>query len=494
VVYTFVPGNLTELLLAFDVLPVLPGDQRAAVGHAQALGRLHQRGREARALRGRLHLRQVRHRHAEVRATSARPAERCPSPTLLLLSYTGCFTFLKWFELLRRSTDCPVAMLHVPYQGDGVITEGDARLRGRPAQARGHPGAGADHRQAPTTRTAAHAARARRAPRTTWSGCSSRPSTSRRRSTPTSAASTTSGRSSPRSAAPRRRSTTTASCAPRSRRASRQARARSRPTANWAQKYRVVVEGPPNWTSFREFWQMFSDEGAVVVASTYTKVGGVYDRASATTRARPARDARRLLHGLLHQPQPADARRPMLAKYVKEYEADGFLVNSVKSCNSFSAGQLDDPARGREAHRRKARGLHRERPGRPALLLAANIKNRLESYFQMIEQKRGRRGRRDGGLAVPRRATPASSASTSARRPPRRWCSTTSGAVLGRGITNSRSNYDLACEIAKARPVTRSARFELLGRERTGERGGRRGREELASLQSELRFSRTWRT
>ena len=38
-----------------------------------------------------------------------------------------------------------------------------------------------------------------------------------------------------------------------------------------------MVEGPPNWTSFRDFWKMFYDEGAVVVASTYSKVGGVYD-------------------------------------------------------------------------------------------------------------------------------------------------------------------------------------------------------------------------
>ena len=44
------------------------------------------------------------------------------------------------------------------------------------------------------------------------------------------------------------------------------------------QLYRLVVEGPPNWTSFREFWKMFYDEGAVVVASSYTKVGGLRPR------------------------------------------------------------------------------------------------------------------------------------------------------------------------------------------------------------------------
>jgi len=29
------------------------------------------------------------------------------------------------------------------------------------------------------------------------------------------------------------------------------------------EKYRLVVEGPPNWTHFREFWRMFHAEGAV---------------------------------------------------------------------------------------------------------------------------------------------------------------------------------------------------------------------------------------
>src|SRR4030095_17226624 len=48
---------------------------------------------------------------------------RLPEPDLLLLSYTGCFTFMKWFELLREEYRCPVAMLHVPYQGEGRITE-----------------------------------------------------------------------------------------------------------------------------------------------------------------------------------------------------------------------------------------------------------------------------------------------------------------------------------------------------------------------------------
>jgi benzoyl-CoA reductase subunit B len=81
------------------------------------------------------------------------------------------------------------------------------------------------------------------------------------------------------------------------------------------------------------------------------------------------------------------ARIEMLARYVKEYEADGFLINSVKSCNSFSAGQLMIL---REVEKRT--GI----PGAfiesdlvdPRYFSAANIKNRLESYFQMIDARR----------------------------------------------------------------------------------------------------------
>ena len=49
--------------------------------------------------------------------------EPLPRPDLLLLSYTGCFTFMKWFELIRQKYDCETVMLHVPYQGEGKVTQ-----------------------------------------------------------------------------------------------------------------------------------------------------------------------------------------------------------------------------------------------------------------------------------------------------------------------------------------------------------------------------------
>jgi len=80
-------------------------------------------------------------------------------------------------------------------------------------------------------------------------------------------------------------------------------------------------------------------------------------------------------------------RIDMLCNYINEYEADGLLINSIKSCNSFSAGQL---LMMREVEKRtgKPAAFVESDLVDPRYFSAANIKNRLESYFQMVDQKR----------------------------------------------------------------------------------------------------------
>jgi benzoyl-CoA reductase subunit B len=155
------------------------------------------------------------------------------------------------------------------------------------------------------------------------------------------------------------------------------------------ERFRVVVEGPPNWTSFREFWRMFAGEGAVVVASTYTKVGGTYDLGFRHDPDHPLESLADYCMGCytnLNLPTRVD----LLCRYVEEYSADGLLVHSVKSCNSFSAGQLAMLA---EVERRTGKpvGFLESDLVDPRYFSAANLKNRLESWFQMVAQKRGRR-------------------------------------------------------------------------------------------------------
>ena len=152
------------------------------------------------------------------------------------------------------------------------------------------------------------------------------------------------------------------------------------------EKYRLVVEGPPNYTNFRQFWKMFYDEGAVVVASSYTKVGGVYDFGFRHDPDKPLETLAEYCLGV-YTNRNLPMRIDMLANYINEYEADGLLINSIKSCNSFSAGQLLIM---REVEKRtgKPAAFIESDLVDPRYFSAANIKNRLESYFQMIEQKR----------------------------------------------------------------------------------------------------------
>src|SRR5512145_2159343 len=120
-VYTFVPGNLTELLRSFDLLPVLPeinalqsamrGKSREYIALAEKLGHSEDVCTYVKCDLGMM-------KSGNVGPTG----EPLPKPDLLLLSYTGCFTFMKWFEILRQEYDAPVAMLHVPYQAGGAIT------------------------------------------------------------------------------------------------------------------------------------------------------------------------------------------------------------------------------------------------------------------------------------------------------------------------------------------------------------------------------------
>ena len=83
------------------------------------------------------------------------------------------------------------------------------------------------------------------------------------------------------------------------------------------EKFRVVVEGPPNWTSFRQFWKMFADEGAVAVASTYTKVGGVYDTGFRHDPDRPLESLAEYCLGC-YTNLGLPSRIDMLAKYVRQ--------------------------------------------------------------------------------------------------------------------------------------------------------------------------------
>jgi benzoyl-CoA reductase subunit B len=385
-VYTFVPGNLTELVRSFGLLPVLPeinalqsgmrGKSKDYIALAEKLGHSEDVCTYVKCDVGML-------RSGNVGPTG----ERLPKPDLLLLSYTGCFTFLKWFEILKQEYDCPIVMLHVPYQGGGTITPAMrayvvAQLTKKviPMLERV---SGRAYDEALLSEHLARSARAEDDLVWVLESAKHRPS-------PIDAYFGGVYYVGPIFSA--FRGTEDAVDYYRALRAEIEERMAAGlgpviPEGTLAEeRYRLVVEGPPNWTHFHRFWKMFTDEGAVVVASTYTKVGGTYDRGFRHDPARPLESLADYCMGC-YTNLDLPTRTALLVQYLEEYQADGLLVNSVKSCNSFSAGQL---AMMREVESRSGKpvGFIESDLVDPRYFSAANIKNRLESYFQMIAQKR----------------------------------------------------------------------------------------------------------
>jgi benzoyl-CoA reductase subunit B len=385
-VYTFVPGNLTELVRSFDLLPVLPeinalqgamrGHSKDYIGLAEKLGHSEDVCTYVKADVGML-------RRGNVGPTG----ERLPDPDLLLLSYTGCFTFLKWFEILKQEYDCPIVMLHTPYQGDGVITDAMRKYVVDQIKQKVIPAleqvSGKAYDEDRLREMLARSAKAEDDLVAVLESAKNKPS-------PIDSYFGGVYYIGPIFSAFRGTEDAVGYYrALRSEVDARVAKGQGPVTPDGPlteERFRIVVEGPPNWTHFRQFWRMFSEEGAVAVASTYTKVGGVYDLGFRHDPDRPLESLAEYCMGCytnLNLPTRVD----MLTKYIEDYGADGLLVNSVKSCNSFSAGQLMIL---REVESRTGRpgGFIESDLVDPRYFSEANIKNRLESYFQMIEQKR----------------------------------------------------------------------------------------------------------
>jgi benzoyl-CoA reductase subunit B len=388
VVYTFVPGNLNELVRSFDLLPLLPEINALQSG--------------MRKLSGNYIAEAEKQGHSEDVCTYVKcdigmlkkgnigpTGKPLPKPDLLLLSYTGCFTFMKWFELLREEyPGVPVAMLHVPYQANGriephyrdyVVEQLRTEVIPKLEQVSG--------RAFDEDRLREMLGRSARAEDDlVWVLESAK-------HTPSPIDAYFGGVYYIGPIFSAFRGTEEAVDYYRALRAEVQERldAGEGPMTPdgpvTREKYRLVVEGPPNWTSFREFWKMFYEEDAVAVASTYTKVGGLYDRGFRHDPEHPLETLADYCLGC-YTNLSLPARVDLIERYIKDYNADGFIINSVKSCNSFSVGQL-----------LMLRQLE-ERTGVPGAFIesdlvdpryfsAANIKNRIESYLQMLDQKRG---------------------------------------------------------------------------------------------------------
>jgi len=384
---TFVPGNLNELIMCFDLVNNLPEVNAIQSGLRRKSGAYVMEAEKS--------------GHSEdvcayvksdigmmAKGNIGPNGKKLPNPDVLLLSYTGCFTFMKWFELLREQYKCETIFLQTPYLADGKITPNMIQYMVKQLKEDVIPKlervSGVKFDIDRLREYLKKSATAEDDLVYILQSAKNKPS-------PIDAYFGGIYYIGPIFGA--FRGTDDAIeyyCFLREEVEQRLAAGLGPVTPDGPmgeEKYRLVVEGPPNYTNFRQFWKMFHDEGAVVVASSYTKVGGTYDFGFRHDPERPLETLAEYCLGV-YTNRSLPMRVEMLTNYVNEYKADGLLINSIKSCNSFSAGQLLIM---REVEKRT---------GKPAAFIetdlvdpryfsAANVKNRLESYFQMVEQKRG---------------------------------------------------------------------------------------------------------
>src|SRR5512140_3981700 len=117
---TFVPGNLNELLMCFNLARSLPETNALQNGMRKKSGKMIMDAeRDGQSEDVCTYVKA--HLGPMMGGYIAPTGAVLPKPDILLLSYTGCFTFMKWFELIRHKYGCETVMLHVPYQGEGRI-------------------------------------------------------------------------------------------------------------------------------------------------------------------------------------------------------------------------------------------------------------------------------------------------------------------------------------------------------------------------------------
>ncbi len=307
---------------------------------------------------------------------------RIPPPDLLVCSFSGCYVYVKWWEALAEKFGCPLFMLDVPYLREGtprkeevdyVVTQlGEflellERTTGRA------------YDRAELSRTLAHSRRAEEGwVRYLRSGT--------RRPSPIEAYFEAVFYMFPINVL---RGTPEAAEFYDLVNGEVEARVEAGQYPVPEEKFRVVVEGVPPYPNYRTFWDFFRRWGAVSVAATYPKVGGLFDQGFLHDPARPLESiAEYSLGAYVNQAWPL--RRELITRYVDEYSADAVVIHGIKSCRSFTAGQGD--LRDWLIHDRGVPTLYLESDHEdPRYFAPAQVKNRMDAFFESLS----------GGKAAP---------------------------------------------------------------------------------------------
>lgn len=379
--YAFVMANPIEILATFDILPLYPEITCLNISYRGGAPPLIAAAEEAGYSTDACGY--VKMGIAAVMEGTQTAIGRIPRPDILVLSYSGCQIYIHWWEQLHYRTGAPIFILDIPYlrDYDGRVPRHDieyvsGQLYELISQLERLTGKTFDEdRLSEIVRRSAEAWEL-------WRQCLEMGKL----------------RPSPLDAyfeaiyymAPITIARGTQECVDFYRTLLDELSARAEhgvgPTRE--EEFRLVFEGVPNYPFYKKFWNLFKDHNARGVAATYPKVAGLVD--TGAFRLDPGRPieslAEYMIHAYCNWNMPMRTR--LIEKYVRDYQADGVVIHSIKSCRSFSMGQGDI-----REYLAKERGI-------PTLLIEsdhvdpryfseAQMRNRIDAFFETLAVRKG---------------------------------------------------------------------------------------------------------
>ncbi len=161
------------------------------------------------------------------------------------------------------------------------------------------------------------------------------------------------------------------------------------------EKFRLLLSGTACYPYFRRFVELFEEWGGVFVHSTYTVfAGGGFLPGFAYDLTRPIESlAEQLLYSAwLGFSTPMFSPQEWLAQTVREWSVDGICFHGVKSCRTTSTGLPD--VREWLRTRYDIPGLFIQSDlVDPRLWAEAQIKNRVDAFFEALASRRAVAGR-----------------------------------------------------------------------------------------------------
>lgn len=158
------------------------------------------------------------------------------------------------------------------------------------------------------------------------------------------------------------------------------------------ERYRLFFVGVPCYPIFRRFHELFADRGGVFVGSSYLWfAGGGADLGLAYDLSRPLESfAEVTMRTVRHAMDSMMFQDGAIAAAVDQLAADGVVYHAVKSCRTVSTGLAG--SRRTLMQTRDAMCLLIESDMMDRRVVSeAQMKNRIDAYFEGLEARRARR-------------------------------------------------------------------------------------------------------